>query len=202
MAARRRSQSALPRACQKSLPLVACVFLVKVFWKGEFEGKNLFFKKGFPLLIKLEKTSTIGSQLAGDRKFFQVSETPLSTSALRRKPSKILRMRRAIPTCWIAAVSAAEEEKNASYRSLKKARVSLSHSERVPFCANSAFRIPNSELFRSLLFEPLNQFFIAAFFGAIQNGSFDCVFVVDFEWGLASVVFGVYIRSMLDQIFR
>ena len=45
--------------------------LTKVFWKGEFEGKNLFFKKGFPLLIKLEKTSTIGSQLAGDRKFFQ-----------------------------------------------------------------------------------------------------------------------------------
>ena len=31
--------------------------LTKVFWKGEFEGKNLFFKKGFPLLIKLEKTS-------------------------------------------------------------------------------------------------------------------------------------------------
>ena len=25
--------------------------LAKVFWKGEFEGKNLFFKKGFPLLI-------------------------------------------------------------------------------------------------------------------------------------------------------
>ncbi len=125
-----------------------------------------------------------------------------SASALRRKPPKILGTRRAIPTCWIAAVSAAEEEKNASYRSLKKARVSLSHSERVPFCANSAFRIPNSELFRSLLFEPLNQFFIAAFFGAIQNGRFDCVFVVDFEWVLASVVFGVYIRSMLDQIFR
>ena len=58
------------------------------------------------------------------------------------------------------------------------------------------FRIPNSELLRSLLFEPLNQFFIAAFFGAIQNGSFDCVFVVDFEWGLASVVFGVNIRAM------
>ncbi len=116
--------------------------------------------------------------------------------ALRRKPPKILRTRRITPTCWIAAVSAAEEEKNASYRSLKKARVSLSHSERVPFCANSAFRIPNSELFRSLLFEPLNQFFIAAFFGAIQNGSFDCVFVVDFEWGLASVVFGVNIRAM------
>ena len=76
--------------------------LTKVFWKGEFEGKNLFFKKGFPLLAKrlilletkierptgaiygrraaartgspptgLEKTSTIGSQLAGDRMFFQ-----------------------------------------------------------------------------------------------------------------------------------
>ncbi len=50
--------------------------LTKVFWKGEFEGKNLFFKKGFPLLIKLEKTSLIGSQLAGDRKFFQGGETP------------------------------------------------------------------------------------------------------------------------------
>ena len=48
--------------------------LTKVFWKGEFEGKNLFFKKGFPLLIKLEKTSLKGSQLAGDRKFFQASE--------------------------------------------------------------------------------------------------------------------------------
>ncbi|MBR5709719.1 MAG: hypothetical protein IKX40_03095 [Thermoguttaceae bacterium] len=48
-----------------------CFFLAKVFWKGEFEGKNLFFKKGFPLLIKLEKTSLTGSQLAGDRKFFQ-----------------------------------------------------------------------------------------------------------------------------------
>ena len=47
--------------------------LIKVFWKGEFEGKNLFFKKGFPL-IRLEKTSLKGSQLAGDRKFFQVSE--------------------------------------------------------------------------------------------------------------------------------
>ena len=46
----------------------------KVFWKGEFEGKNLFFKKGFPLIIKLEKTSIIGRQLAGDRKFFQVGE--------------------------------------------------------------------------------------------------------------------------------
>ncbi|MBR6436148.1 MAG: hypothetical protein IKS45_06545, partial [Thermoguttaceae bacterium] len=42
---------------------------------GEFEGKNLFFKKVFHLLIKLEKTSTIGSQLAGDRKFFQVWRT-------------------------------------------------------------------------------------------------------------------------------
>ncbi len=24
--------------------------LTKVFWKEEFEGKNLFFKKGFPLI--------------------------------------------------------------------------------------------------------------------------------------------------------
>ena len=55
------------------LIVVPAVFspLTKVFWKGEFEGKNLFFKKGFPLLIKLEKTSLKGSQLAGDRKFFQ-----------------------------------------------------------------------------------------------------------------------------------
>ena len=45
--------------------------MLKFFGKGEFEGKNLFFKKGFPLLIKLEKTSLTGSQLAGDRKFFQ-----------------------------------------------------------------------------------------------------------------------------------
>ena len=49
--------------------------LIKVFWKGEFEGKNLFFKKGFPLLW-LEKTSLKGSQLAGDRKFFQADGSP------------------------------------------------------------------------------------------------------------------------------
>ena len=50
-------------------------FLIKVFWKGEFEGKNLFFKKGFPLILfTLEKTSIIGSQLAGDRKFFQATK--------------------------------------------------------------------------------------------------------------------------------
>jgi hypothetical protein len=54
--------------------------LTKVFWKGEFEGKNLFFKKGFPLLSfnnknnPLEKTSITGSQLAGDQKFFQADE--------------------------------------------------------------------------------------------------------------------------------
>ena len=29
--------------------------LIKVFWKGEFEGKNLFFKKGFPLIFYFEK---------------------------------------------------------------------------------------------------------------------------------------------------
>ena len=58
-------------------PLDICSSLTKVFWKGEFEGKNLFFKKGFPLLIKLEKTSLKGRQLAGDRKFFQVSETQI-----------------------------------------------------------------------------------------------------------------------------
>ncbi|MBQ2620199.1 MAG: hypothetical protein IJF84_02570, partial [Thermoguttaceae bacterium] len=57
--------------------------LTKVFWKGEFEGKNLFFKKGFPLLIKLEKTSLKGSQLAGDRKFFQAARRR-SQSALPR----------------------------------------------------------------------------------------------------------------------
>ena len=65
-------------------------FLLKVFWKGEFEGKNLFFKKGFPLLIKLEKTSTIGSQLAGDRKFFQGGEAPLPTRATARDVLKPL----------------------------------------------------------------------------------------------------------------
>ena len=54
--------------------MVACSFLAKVFWKGEFEGKNLFFKKGFPLLIKLEKTSLKGSQLAGDLSFFKLGE--------------------------------------------------------------------------------------------------------------------------------
>ncbi|MBR5160338.1 MAG: hypothetical protein IKW80_01830, partial [Thermoguttaceae bacterium] len=43
--------------------------------KGVFEGKNLFFKKGFPLIFyNLEKTSIKGRQLAGDRKFFQASE--------------------------------------------------------------------------------------------------------------------------------
>ncbi len=59
------------------LIVVPTVFspLTKVFWKGEFGAKNLFFKKGFPLLIKLEKTSLKGSQLAGDRKFFQIGET-------------------------------------------------------------------------------------------------------------------------------
>ena len=79
-AARRRSQSALPRETyytrsRWSLTFVLVPFnflpFTKVFWKGEFEGKNLFFKKGFPLLIKLEKTSLKGSQLDGDRKFFQ-----------------------------------------------------------------------------------------------------------------------------------
>ena len=54
--------------------------LIKVFWKGEFEGKNPFFKKGFPLLIKLEKTSLKGRQLAGDRKFFQGGRSPHRTA--------------------------------------------------------------------------------------------------------------------------
>ena len=31
-------------------PIVQLYSLLKVFWKGEFEGKNLFFKKGFPLI--------------------------------------------------------------------------------------------------------------------------------------------------------
>ena len=48
--------------------------LTKVFWKGEFEGKNLFFKKGFPLILfQLEKTSLKGSQLAGDLSFFKLA---------------------------------------------------------------------------------------------------------------------------------
>ena len=55
--------------------------LTKVFWKGEFEGKNLFFKKGFPLIIKLEKTSLKGRQLAGDRKFFQGGRSPQNKKA-------------------------------------------------------------------------------------------------------------------------
>ncbi|MBR6435277.1 MAG: hypothetical protein IKS45_02090, partial [Thermoguttaceae bacterium] len=72
--------------------------LTKVFWKGEFEGKNLFFKKGFPLILfnKLEIPKTkrptgaifgatrgsanwerrLAAQLAGDRKFFQGGEAP------------------------------------------------------------------------------------------------------------------------------
>ena len=46
--------------------------LAKVFWKGEFEGKNLFFKKGFPLLIKLEKTSLKeGVSLLATESFFK-----------------------------------------------------------------------------------------------------------------------------------
>ena len=66
-----------------ALIIVNTIFLplTKVFLKGEFEGKNLFFKKGFPLLIKLEKTSLKGSQLAGDRKFFQGDEALLPVVA-------------------------------------------------------------------------------------------------------------------------
>ena len=66
--------------------------LTKVFWKGEFEGKNLFFKKGFPL-IRLEKTSLKGSQLAGDRKFFQVDEAPASGRLLCQKRISIFNRR-------------------------------------------------------------------------------------------------------------
>ena len=78
--AKAHTQSALPRETYDNrsrwslcLLLILCYSPVtKVFWKGEFEGKNLFFKKGFPLfLFQLEKTSLTGSQLAGDRKFFQ-----------------------------------------------------------------------------------------------------------------------------------
>ena len=56
--------------------------LTKVFWKGEFEGKNLFYKKGFPLLIKLEKTSRKGSQLAGDLSFFKADEVRIKSLTL------------------------------------------------------------------------------------------------------------------------
>ncbi|MBQ3349404.1 MAG: hypothetical protein IJG38_03310, partial [Thermoguttaceae bacterium] len=62
--------------------------LAKVFWKGEFEGKNLFFKKGFPLLIKLEKTSLKGSQLAGDLSFFNADFVRKKFSRKERKERK------------------------------------------------------------------------------------------------------------------
>ncbi|MBQ2620638.1 MAG: hypothetical protein IJF84_04805, partial [Thermoguttaceae bacterium] len=71
--------------------------LTKVFWKGEFEGKNLFFKKGFPLLIKLEKTSLKGSQLAGDRKFFQASEARQIVSHAQVGPIRGRVARRILP---------------------------------------------------------------------------------------------------------
>ena len=95
--------------------------LTKVFWKGELEGKNLFFKKGFPLLIKLEKTSTIGSQLAGDRKFFQV---------------------------WRQRTTASRAKQSVSGKT-KKARVPLTLCSRFPKCyaksaPHSSLLTPNS----------------------------------------------------------
>ncbi|MBQ6617654.1 MAG: hypothetical protein IJH67_14940, partial [Thermoguttaceae bacterium] len=76
-----RSRSTLPRETDYNRSRWSLAFsFTKVFWKGEFEGKNLFFKKGFPLIAfnkknnPLEKTSITGSQLAGDRKFFQADE--------------------------------------------------------------------------------------------------------------------------------
>ncbi len=49
--------------------------LTKVFWKGEFEGKNLFFKKGFPLIIKLEKTfPKKGASLLATESFFKAGD--------------------------------------------------------------------------------------------------------------------------------
>ena len=48
--------------------------LLKFFGKGSLRGRTFFSKKVFPSQFKLEKTSTIGSQLTGDRKFFQERE--------------------------------------------------------------------------------------------------------------------------------
>ena len=53
--------------------------LAKVFWKGEFEGKNLFFKKGFPLILfQLEKTfPKKGASLLATESFFKAGEAPI-----------------------------------------------------------------------------------------------------------------------------
>ena len=50
--AKAHTQSALPREIYYNRSRWSLLFLhlTKVFWKGEFEGKNLFFKKGFPLI--------------------------------------------------------------------------------------------------------------------------------------------------------
>ena len=57
--------------------------LTKVFRKGEFEGKNLFFKKGFPL-IRLEKTSLKREPACWRPKVFSRRRTKSAKEASRK----------------------------------------------------------------------------------------------------------------------
>ncbi|MBQ6614763.1 MAG: hypothetical protein IJH67_00215, partial [Thermoguttaceae bacterium] len=59
-----------------------------VFWKGEFEGKNLFFKKGFPLTARRRSQSALPRETYYNRSRWSLALTPKGLHFYNRRAAR------------------------------------------------------------------------------------------------------------------